>query len=221
MLRHFSAVRFFPHFALAPLKSEKYAAGLFFDSRRELLEVGVAYAGITLALWTSGAAQKFFIVIALLWIVICVCAAGTWRNLRDCGLSLSGLRESAWVVFVALIVAAGLVVIASRLHTLHVNVRGRPPAISITAYALWALLQEFILVNVFLSRLLRILQSRTAAVIAAAVLFAAAHIPNPLLMAITLLWGAVACMFFLRYRNLYTLALAHAIVGLDTGDYNS
>jgi membrane protease YdiL (CAAX protease family) len=165
-----------------------------------------------LALWTSGETQKLFIVIALLLVVIC--AAGTWRNLREFGLSVSELRESAWVVFVALIVAAGLVVIASRLHTLHVNVRGRPPAMSITAYALWALLQEFILVNVFLSRLLRILQSRTAAVIVVAVLFAAAHIPNPLLMAITLPWGAVACMLFLRYRNLYTLALAHAIVGL-------
>ena len=64
-------MQFFRHFALAPSKSEKYAAGLFFDSRRELLEVGVAYAGIMLALWTSGAAQKFFIVIALLLVVIC------------------------------------------------------------------------------------------------------------------------------------------------------
>ena len=205
------AVQFFNHFASASSNCDTRV--LFSaDRKRALIEVVAGYAGIVLALWTSGTTQKFFIAIVLLWVATCV--AGTWRDLRECGLGVSGLRESAWVVFVALGVAATLVVTAARLHTLHVVIHGRNPAVSIAAYTVWALLQEFILINVFLARLLRILRSRVAAVMTTALLFGVAHIPNPLLVAVTLLWGAIACLLFLRYRNLYTLAIAHAIVGL-------
>jgi membrane protease YdiL (CAAX protease family) len=48
----------------------------------------------------------------------------------------------------------------------------------------------------------------------AAVLFAAAHLPNLPLTAVTLLWGAVSCGLFLRYRNLYALGLAQGLLGL-------
>ncbi len=30
----------------------------------------------------------------------------------------------------------------------------------------------------------------------------------------TLIWGLIACFVFLRYRNLYTLAITHAILGI-------
>ena len=49
---------------------------------------------------------------------------------------------------------------------------------------------------------------------AAAVLFSAAHVPNPFLMPATLLWGFASCLLFLRYRNLYPLMMAHAILGI-------
>jgi membrane protease YdiL (CAAX protease family) len=51
-------------------------------------------------------------------------------------------------------------------------------------------------------------------VLAAALLFAAAHVPNPFLIPATLIWGFVACLLFLRYRNLYPLMMAHAILGI-------
>ena len=113
-----------------------------------------------------------------------------------------------------MILAAFLVVIATKAHTLHVVLHPRAPALSVAAYTVWALLQEFILLNVFLYRFLRLLTNRRVAVAVTAVLFGVVHIPNPLLIAVTLIWGVVACVLFLRYRNLYVLALAHAIVGL-------
>ena len=48
----------------------------------------------------------------------------------------------------------------------------------------------------------------------AALLFALAHLPNPILAPITLIWGLAACLLFLRYRNLYPLMIAHAILGI-------
>jgi membrane protease YdiL (CAAX protease family) len=167
------------------------------------------------ALWTSGATQNLVIGIAVLWMAIC--AHRSWRTVRDWGLSGAGFRESAWVVLVTMLIAGALLATASLLHTLHLVVRGHSPATSIATYTAWALLQQFILLNIFLARLLRIFQSRVAAVVATGALFAIAHIPNPLLIAITLTWGSVSGVLFLRYRNLYVLALAHAIVGLTLG----
>jgi membrane protease YdiL (CAAX protease family) len=63
-------------------------------------------------------------------------------------------------------------------------------------------------------RLVRLMPGRSIAVWTAAALFAVAHFPNPILMAATMLWGMVACRLFLRYRDLYTLGVVHAVLGL-------
>jgi membrane protease YdiL (CAAX protease family) len=53
-----------------------------------------------------------------------------------------------------------------------------------------------------------------AAALAAAVIFSLAHLPNPILTVVTFVWGLLACLIFLSYRNLYVLAVAHAILGI-------
>jgi membrane protease YdiL (CAAX protease family) len=63
-------------------------------------------------------------------------------------------------------------------------------------------------------RFTRLVRSRWLAVTLAALLFAIAHLPNPVLVVLTLVWGIVACILFLRYRNLYTLGIAHAVLGI-------
>jgi membrane protease YdiL (CAAX protease family) len=66
----------------------------------------------------------------------------------------------------------------------------------------------------FLLRLLRLTPGPRSAAFAAAGLFALAHLPNPVLAPLTLVWGFASCLVFLRYRNLYPLAIAHAIFGI-------
>jgi membrane protease YdiL (CAAX protease family) len=46
-------------------------------------------------------------------------------------------------------------------------------------------------------------------------LFAVAHLPSPILTLITLVCGLAACLFFLRYRSLFPLVIAHAILGIS------
>jgi membrane protease YdiL (CAAX protease family) len=48
----------------------------------------------------------------------------------------------------------------------------------------------------------------------AAVLFAAAHLPNVWLAIATLVWGAISCGLFRRYRNIYALGLAQGLLGI-------
>jgi len=180
---------------------------------RDLLEVAIAFLLIMLALWSGPLQQKVIGVGTLCWIV-----ASTWRSRQSAdtlGLRLSGVRRSLWIVCAALVAAALVIWIASRMGTLHsVKFHGVWVEWSILAYTLWALVQQFILQDFFLARLLRLLPTRTAAVITAAALFAVAHLPNPLLTIATLAWGVVACTLFLRYRSLYSLGIAHGILGL-------
>jgi len=180
---------------------------------RDLLEVTIAFALILIALWSGPMTQKLIGIATFGWIV-----ASTLRSqatAASLGLRLSGTRRSLWVVCAALLFAAVVIWMASRMHTLHVVLfHGFAVELSVVAYMLWALVQQFILQDFFLVRLLRLLPTRTAAVVVAAALFAVAHLPNSFLMAATLLWGMVACALFLRYRNLYSLGLAHGVLGL-------
>lgn len=177
-----------------------------------LLEVAIAFGLILLVLWSERPTQTIVGLLTFFWIL--VSTLRSHRNAESLGLRLSGLRRSLWIVGTAGLAAAGLLWIASQVHTLHIVGVGHSVEASIVAYMLWALVQQFILQDFFLPRMLRILPSRTAAVIVTGALFAVAHIPNPLLMIATLVWGIVACALFLRYRNLYSLGIAHGILGL-------
>jgi hypothetical protein len=85
------------------------------------------------------------------------------------------------------------------------------------SYALFSTVQQFLLQSFFLLRMVRVFPRARQAAFAAAGLFALAHLPNPILAGLTLVWGTLACMIFLRYRNLYPLAIAHAILGITIG----
>ncbi len=179
--------------------------------RRDLLEVVVVFALILAALWSSRRVQVVLGLLTFLWIV-----GSTLRSRASAaalGLRPAGFRRSLWIVCAALGVAALGIWTASRLHTLHFVSRRFSVESSLLVYLLWALVQQFILQDFFLFRMLRILPKRSAAILVTALLFAIAHIPNPVLTVATLAWGIAACTLFLRYRNLYSLGLAHAILG--------
>ena len=179
---------------------------------RDFLELSVVFTLIIVALWTPNPVRSI-----AGWIALGLIVLASWRSGQDAaalGLRLAGLRQSLWVVGSALAGAAIVVLIGWRMHTLHPVLRGLPAWWGFWAYMFWALLQQFILQDFFLLRLLRLMPSKIAAIATAALLFAVVHIPNPLLMILTLAWGAAACVLFLRYRNLYTLGLAHGLLGL-------
>jgi membrane protease YdiL (CAAX protease family) len=119
------------------------------------------------------------------------------------------------VVGAALLLAGGAVLAALELHTLHLPPGGVAAFIkTYWAYALWACFQQLLLQGFFLPRFLGLVRAPRRASALAAGLFALAHLPNPILTPVTLLWGFAACLLFLRYRNLYPLAMAHAIFGI-------
>lgn len=180
--------------------------------RRDLLELWVGYGLILLAIWTPRPWQYWLDWAALGFVVFAT--ALSFDGWTANGLRERGFLQSLWIVAAALALAIVAVGVAISLHTFHAP---HSPALFVHrywAYAVWAVFQQFLLLDFFLRRLLRLLSSRWAAVAATAAMFAAAHVPNPVLTPITLVWGALACALFLRYRNVYTLGMAHAIFGI-------
>jgi membrane protease YdiL (CAAX protease family) len=101
------------------------------------------------------------------------------------------------------------------MHTLHLPPGGAMAFVkTYIAYAIWTGVQQFLLQGFFLLRFLRVVPKSALAALIASALFAAAHLPNPILTPLTLVWGFVACLLFIRYRNLFPLAVAHAILGI-------
>jgi len=133
---------------------------------------------------------------------------------RPMGICRQNFCRSLWAVAVAAALSFGAVVMAERLHTLHLP---NSPFVFIRhygSYAIWAGIQQLMLQCFFLSRALRLIPNATAAAGLSACLFAIAHLPNPVLTVITLVFGLAACLIFLHYRNLWPLAMAHAILGI-------
>jgi membrane protease YdiL (CAAX protease family) len=179
---------------------------------RDLLEFSVAYGLILLALWTPQPWQRWLSLATLACVILATYLSfDGWSAM---GFRVSRFWRSLWVVGMALILAAATVVLAASLQTLHVP---HFPWLFLNrywAYTIWAFLQEFLLLNFFLLRLLRLIKNKTAAAIVATSLFALTHLPNPILTPLTLIWGYAACLIFLRYRNIYMPAMAHAIFGI-------
>jgi hypothetical protein len=182
------------------------------SKRRELIELAVALGLILLVIWTPRPWQK------LLWWVAATGIAGMISNSLE---SISVLRPRAtsffralWVPGVALVLSAAAIGVAIRLHTLRTLHSPLEIVKLYGLYALWAFVQQFLLQGFFFLRLRRVLPSDGAAALAAASIFALTHLPNPILAPITFLWGLAACRLFLRYGNIYSLGLAHAILGV-------
>jgi hypothetical protein len=182
------------------------------SARRDLIELAVGYLLIMATIWTPNPTQRSLYWLALAWIV-----ATTWARREGwtaLGLGSKGLLQSLWIVAAALILSAIAIFTASQNHTLH-PLHGPTPVFGHGwAYIIWSLMQQFILQSYFLLRLLRLLPGKAAPIIVAAGIFAIAHIPNPILTPVTLIWGILACILFLHYRNIYALGLAHGIMGL-------
>ena len=181
--------------------------------RRDLLELAIGYGLILLVLWTPRSLQRPLYILALAWILlVTVLSFDGWTSI---GLRPSRPNHSLWPIGMALLLASVSIAFALRLHTLHLPHGSAHFIKAFWGYAIWSFVQQFLLQCFVLLRLLRILPSKRSAVATAGGLFALAHLPNPLLTVFTLIWGLAACMIFLRYRNLYTLGLMHAIFGIS------
>jgi membrane protease YdiL (CAAX protease family) len=180
--------------------------------RRTLLEPLVVYTTIQAALWTTGPPRAVAITAVYIEVLASVFLIERAR-LSELGLGLSGLRPSLWVMPAAFALGAIMVLIAWRLGSLH-GLTDEALGWRVLAYIPWALAQQFAAQCFFFRRIEALLGSGMSAVIATAVLFAGAHVPNPILMAATVIAEFLWTLAYRRYRNLYAISLAHGLLAV-------
>lgn len=176
------------------------------------LHIGTLLLLLELALWSRGTPQHLFSVAALLWVIATSVFPG--RSASYLGLTSRGFKRSRWVISASAVVAAGFVAAGWMLGSLHPAFGVRTHSYTYVAYAIWAVIQQFILQSYLFVRFESLLGSGRKAVLACAILFAIVHIPNPVLTLATFAGGLLFCEAFRRYRNIYTIGIAHALLGI-------
>jgi CAAX prenyl protease-like protein len=210
------------------------------SSARDLTELILGFGFILLILWVPVPVQRVLSPIALVATLAVVLLGRTGSDRREddlqkgdlqekarhapyhrenghpgadeLGLGLRGLIPSLWILPAAAALTFAGVLLARSFGTLHPLYKGDFKHIA--GYVLWTCYQQFLLQDLFMPRLLRLLRSEALAVAISGVLFAVAHLPNLSLAAVTLFWGIASCALFRRHRNLYALGLAQGLLGL-------
>jgi membrane protease YdiL (CAAX protease family) len=171
-----------------------------------------AYVFMECTLWSSRLAlqNKWFFVTAL---TIVAFVAVDRPSLQRMGLGLpSGLGAS--LILAVSFATAVILVFAVRGAGGQIPANPTWPNLHLAwQYVIWALMQEFILQSFFFTRCEELFGSSTA-VWVAGTLFAAAHLPSPILTTFTLVGGLFFCEMFRRYRSIYPIGIVHAVLGL-------
>lgn len=115
-----------------------------------------------------------------------------WRNLR------SALKAWWWAYLLCLLVLATLV-------ERHPVTRGA--MVSGVAYFAECVVQQLIYQHLVCAPLTAELGNTSKSQWASGLLFSVVHLPNPVLMPATLVWGVVASMLFRERRSLWAVAL--------------
>ena len=193
------------------LQAEQVHLQKYASSRRvrDVVEIAIVFALILIAVWTPQGRVNAFVSISAAAGVVAFAIAGRW-SARELGLT----RPLAGVGHILLVGAMLCGAIALLGIPLRFGGTGNLLPLSRSwQYVVWALAQEFILQGIFFVRLECLLGSRRA-VLAAAGLFAVAHIPSLVLTLLSFLGGVLFCELFRRFRNLYSLGIVHGALGL-------
>jgi membrane protease YdiL (CAAX protease family) len=134
-------------------------------------------------------------------------------NVHVLGLELRGLLSGSWLLGATFALAVAILAIAYYSGSLHRLWGLQHPWYAVFVYACWAFVQEFML-QCFFVRMLHALVSRVGVLLLSGVVFAIAHLPNFSLTLLTFFAGIVFTAIYARKRNLYVVALIHAILGL-------
>jgi membrane protease YdiL (CAAX protease family) len=172
----------------------------------------VAYVLLERALWSSRLAfQNRWALIAILTVILFVLVDRP--SIRRMGLALPTTMGAGVALGGSVLTVIALVFLV-RWSGGQIPVNPTWPSLhGIWQYMVWALVQEFILQSFFFTRCEDLFGS-PAAVWVSATLFAAAHLPSPILTTFTFVAGLFFCEMFRRYRSIYPIGIVHALLGL-------
>ncbi len=176
------------------------------------LELAVLLYLVHRGLWTSGSSRGKIVLIGVLWVGLTTLLDLRLKlyDRKDLGLVWENSRQTMWIAeltipIVTFILFSGFVVGTARPPSIESFLFGK------VGYIIVAHFQQFAAESYLFIRLHRLLGKKAPLV--TALIFCWAHRPNQTLMFIALVGGWVSSLIFRKYHNLYSLSLAHGIVG--------
>ena len=176
------------------------------------VEIVTVYAAILLYIWRwQHTFPHFWIILLMVLLASKVLHGDTPRAL---GLTSTDLMASARLILplaLAIYVLTALVGFATGLLAFI------PPTrftlVILLAYESWCAVQQYLLQSYFNHRLMSIVPNHHLSSLIAALMFGAAHLPNPILTVVTTLGGFLLAEVFARHRNIWPLVLVQATGG--------
>jgi len=177
--------------------------------RRSLVEIVVVFLLILAAVWTPQGRLNAFFSLSAAACVLAFAACGPW-GAREMGLS-NPLAGTGKILLIGALLCGAI-------WFAGLGLRFAGPGYAVPwdrswQYAIWAMVQQFILQSLFFIRLEPIVGGRRATLWTGS-LYALAHIPSPVLTLLSFLGGLLFCELFRRWRNLFPLGVIHAALGL-------
>ena len=180
-------------------------------------EILTIFTGIILLIWRlQFIFPEFgFILLGILVLTLLVHRDG-WQNL---GFGSHGFVSGMKALFAPTMILSmgfvlgGMAFGAFRGHHLILN---WTMLSGFSRYFAWCLFQQFGLQSFFTNRIIQVLKNSRRTAWTSGAIFAAFHIPNPVLMPLTFFGGVILTRVFIRHRNLVPLALAQAVIGTLT-----
>lgn len=175
------------------------------------LEILVVFGLLEAVMWTPrGFMHSVLIVleaVTVLWLGL------RGRSREELGLRWPSRNSTLWILAVgglSAIAIPGFALLTG--HSVPANTEW-PRFQNIWPYMIWAFAQQFLLQSFFFVRVEELAGDRWA-VIASTLLFTVAHLPNMTLTALTFVGALFFTEAFRRYRSIYPLGIAHALLGI-------
>lgn len=176
-------------------------------------EVIAVFTGILLYIWRWQSTHPLFWIPLLGFII--VSQVIHHDSAADMGLALRGLRGSAEIILpLAAAIYLPVVIFALATHRLELLSPGGAALRRFAGYGVWCCFQEYLVQCYFHRRLMTIVSKPHVSSALVALMFGAAHIPNPVLIAATVLGGFILAEVYARHPNIWPLALAQTAGGL-------